>query len=102
MLPHSSYTMAEILMGRKVKTDIPQTSSHLTSQWDFLPDFQQKDKEFKEKQKRNYDHQHHVRPTDTLVDDGVITNYNKKSGIQYPNQTPGRVVSNAGTPDLTL
>jgi len=39
---------AELLMGRKVKTDIPQTASQLTPQWHFLPDFKQ-DKDFKAK-----------------------------------------------------
>ena len=43
-LPWCNYNPAELLMGRKVKTDIPQTASHLTPQWHFIPDFQQMDK----------------------------------------------------------
>ena len=47
-LPWCNYSPAELLMGRKVKTDIPQTASQLTPQWHFLPDFKQ-DKDFKAK-----------------------------------------------------
>ena len=91
-LPWCNYSPAELLMGRKVKTDIPQTASQLTPQWHFLPDFKQKDKDFKEKQKKNYDRQHRVRPADTLPDNSSVW---VRTGN---NQTPGRVVSNAGTP----
>ena len=79
-------------MGRKVKTDIPQTANQLTPQWNFIPDFQQKDKDFKSKQKKNYDRQHRVRPTDTLPDKSSVWVRTGKSQIS------GRVVSNAGVP----
>ena len=91
-LPWCNYSPAELLMGKKVKTDIPQTASHLTPQWHFLPDFQQMDKEFKEKQKQNYDCHHRVRQADSLpVDSPVwVTTGNR--------QIPGRVISNASAP----
>ena len=91
-LPWCNYSPAELLMGRRIKTDIPQTASRLTPQWHFLPDFQQKDNEFKEKQKRNYDRRHHVRPADTLPDNYSVWVTTNNS------QIPGRVISNAGTP----
>ena len=53
--------------GRRVKTDIPQAACHLIQQWHFLPDFQQKDKRFKDKQKKNYDRRHRVQTTDPLA-----------------------------------
>ena len=40
-LPWYNYSPAELLMVRKVTTDILQTASHLTPQWHFLPDSQQ-------------------------------------------------------------
>ena len=91
-LPWCNYSPAELLMGRRIQTDIPQITSQLTPQWHFLPDFQQKDKEFKKKQKRNYDRRHQVRPADTLPDDSLVwvTTGNSK--------TPGTVITNAGTP----
>ena len=57
-LPWCNYSPSELLMGRRVKTDIPQTADYLILRWHFLPDFQQKDKEYKDKQKENYDLQH--------------------------------------------
>ena len=91
-LPWCNFSPSELSMGRKVKTDIPQTANHFTPQWHFLPDFQRKENKFKEKQKKNYDRRHRVKPADTLPDDSLVwvTTGN--------NQTPGRVVSNAGTP----
>ena len=64
----------------------------MTLQWHFLPDFRQKDKEFKVKQKSNYDRKHRTKPADTLPDNSSVwvTTGN--------NQTPRTVVSNAGTP----
>jgi len=91
-LPWCNYSPAELLMGRKVKTDIPQTATQLTPQWNFIPDFQQKDKDFKRKQKENYDRHHRVRSTDTLPDNTTVWVRTGNS------QTPGRVISNAGTP----
>jgi len=91
VVDYSRYPEVIKLSSTTSKTDITQTSSHLTSQWHFLPDFRQKDKEFKEKQKRNYDHRHHVTPADTLPDDSSVWMTTGNS------QTPERVVSNAGT-----
>jgi len=91
-LPWCNYSPAELLMGRKVKTDIPQTASQLTPQWHFLPDFKQKDKDFKTKQKKNYDRKHRARSVDTLPDNTPVW---VRTGN---NQTPGRVMSNASTP----
>ena len=91
-LPWCNYSPAELLMGRRIKTDIPQITSQLTPQWHFLPDFQQKDKEFKNTQKRNYDCRHQVRPADTLPDDSSVWVTTGNS------QTPGKVITNAGTP----
>jgi len=85
-LPWCKNSPAELLMGRKVKTDIPQTTSHLTPQWHFLPDFQQKDMDFKSNQKKNYDCQHHVRAVDTLPDNSSVWVRTGNS------QIPGRIV----------
>ena len=91
-LPWCSYSPSELSMGRKVKTEIPQTADHFTPQWHFLPDFQRKENKFKEKQKNNYDRQHRVKPADVLPDDSPVwvTNGN--------NQILERVLSNAATP----
>ena len=38
-LPWGNYGPAGLLVGRIIKTDIPQITSQLTPQWHFLPDF---------------------------------------------------------------
>ena len=48
----------ELLMGRKVRTTLPQTQSQLIPKWPFLEEFKQKDTRFKNQQKRNYDKRH--------------------------------------------
>ena len=51
-LPWCNYSPSELLMGRRVKTYIPQTADYLIPRWHFLPDFQQKDKNIKKSRKR--------------------------------------------------
>ena len=87
-----SITHENFLTTKYFQTTVCQTASYMTPQWHFLPDFRQKDKEFKEKQKRNYDRRHHVRPADTLPDNSSVWITASNS------QIPGTVVSNAGTP----
>lgn len=41
----------ELLMGRKVKTTLPVTQHQLVLQWDYLPEFRQKEEVFKNQQK---------------------------------------------------
>ena len=91
-LPWCNYSPSELLMGRRVKTDIPQTADYLNPRWHFLPDFQQKDKEYKGKQKENYDLQHRARSADILPKDLLVW-------VRTGNtQVPGRVISTATTP----
>ena len=90
--PWCNYSPFELLMGRRVKTDIPQTADYLIPRWHFLPNFQQKDKEYKEKQKENYDLQHRTRSADVLPENSPVW-------VRTGNtQVPGRVISTATTP----
>ena len=41
---------AELLFGRKINTDLPQTDHCLTPQWTYLDKFRKADKEYKNKQ----------------------------------------------------
>ena len=51
-IPWCSFSPAQLLMGRQIKTDIPTSKSQLIPQWSYLADFQEKDREYKAKQKR--------------------------------------------------
>ena len=59
---------AELLMGRRLRTDVPQTSQSLTPQWPYLSQFQKDDHTFKDKQKHDFDRHHRVRDLPELPD----------------------------------
>ena len=61
---------AELLMGRHLKTDIPQPRKAFTPESPHLYlDFREKDKKWKERQKSYYDKRHRVKNLTPLPDD---------------------------------
>jgi len=46
-IPWCHFSPVELLMGRKLKTDVPVPKSVLTPQWPFMDLFREKDKEYK-------------------------------------------------------
>ena len=91
-LPWCKLSPAELLMGRRLRTDVPQTSQSLTPQWPYLSQFQKDDHTFKDKQKHDFDRRHRVRDLPELPDstDVWVTTNN--------NPIPGRVVTSAAAP----
>ena len=83
---------SELLMGRNVRTDVPQVPSHLIPEWGYLAKFRQQDAKYKEQQQRNYNQRHRVRPLDVLPDETPVW---IRTG---ETQTSGRVVRQANTP----
>ena len=65
-LPWCKLSPAELLMGRKVKTDIPQASHQLKPTWSYLTTFRERDREYKLQQKKQYDQQHRVKDQEPL------------------------------------
>ena len=53
-------------MGRRVRTDVPETDEHFIPDWQFLSEFRKKDEEYKRKQKESYDEHHRIRSLDPL------------------------------------
>ena len=51
-LPWCNLTPAELLMERWLKTDVPLTKELLIPSWPHLTDFAEKDRRYKEKQKK--------------------------------------------------
>jgi len=91
-LPWCGRSPAELLMGRQIRTVLPQTSQSLVPQWPYLTEFKRANDKFKEQQKRNYDNRHRVRnlpeiPNNTDV--WVTTD---------GHNTSGRVMRMADTP----
>ena len=90
--PWCGLSPAELLMGRRLKTDVPQVRQLLVPNWPHLEGFEEKDKQLKLQQKENYDRRHRVRPLPPLLEDTPV--WVNTQG----RQTPGRVVTTAATP----
>ena len=83
---------AELLMGRRLRANIPVLKSQLIPEWKYLEGFRDKNRTYKQKQKRNFDRHHGARALSSIPDntDVWIT-----SGDQ---PVAGRVVSPANAP----
>ena len=92
LLPWCGYSPAELLMGRKMRTNIPILNEKLFPELPDYEKFKQCDKTFKESQKCNYDRRHAAHPLPHLPD-------NSKVWVTTENrQMPGQIVSRATTP----
>ena len=60
-LPWCGLSPAELLMGRVIRTDVPQDVKTFTPEWSYLPTYRDKEKRYREVQKQNYDHPHRTR-----------------------------------------
>ena len=70
--PWCGLSPAELLMGRCLRTAVPQVDTHLLPSWSYIDTFKQKDQQFKLKQKRNYDRRHRVRELPSIPDDQQV------------------------------
>ena len=91
-LPWCGFSPAELLMGRRIRTDVPQVSKTFVPQWPYLQTFSHKDKEFKAQQKLNYDRRHRTKSLPQFPDDTPVWVRTNN------NQTPGRITSASSTP----
>ena len=62
------YSPSELLMGRRLRTTLPQVQELLIPKWSYLSEFRLKDKQHKDLQKENYDKCHRVAPLPELPD----------------------------------
>ena len=90
--PWCKLSPAELLMGRRLRGNMPLTRKQLIPEWTYMEDFKLQNKRFKERQKKNYDHRHRVCNIPPLPD-------NTKVWITSSDQpTPGVIVRAANTP----
>ena len=59
-------------MDRQLKTDVPQIKELLIPNWPHLTDFEEKDREYKERQKKDFDRRHRTRPLPSLPNDSDV------------------------------
>ena len=81
---------AELSMGRKLRSNLPQTIDQLTPKWSYLENFSQSNEAFKKKQQQNYDYRHRARPLTPIPNDSPVWVNMGTSNI------PGRVVVHHG------
>ena len=90
--PWCGLSPTELLMGRRLRANIPMTSDQLTPDWTFLKQFKRSNHNFKEQQRRNYNHRHRVRVLTPIPDDTAVW-------VTSGNQpTTGQVISPANSP----
>lgn len=77
---------AELLMGRRLRDNLPQVTPQLTPEWHYLEEFRKQDAEYKAKQKTNYDRRHRTRPLPLIPDSSEVWITSNSDG-----PVPGRV-----------
>ena len=60
-------------MGRRLRTDLPQTKELLTPNWSHLNDFAERDRQYKGKQKEDFDRHHRSRTLPPLPNDSDVS-----------------------------
>ena len=93
-LPWCNLSPAELCMGRKVRSTIPQLNHHLVPKWSYMASFRKQNATFKDKQKENYDNRHRVRALPTVPEDTEVW-VTVGTGAE---QVRGTVTSAASTP----
>ena len=91
-LPWCGFSPAELSMGRKVRSTVPQVKKHLTPGWSYLEEFKEKNAQFKDKQKGNFDRRHCTRDTPEIPDDTEVWVNSGRESVR------GRVVTTSDTP----
>ena len=91
-LPWCGRSPAELLMGRKIRSTLPVTSSTLVPEWPYLREFQRANETFKQRQKTDYDRRHRVRNLPEIPDNTSVWVRHGGSPIA------GRTISSANTP----
>ena len=91
-LPWCNLSPAELLMGRAIRSNIPQLEKTFHPKWPYLHKFRQDNDRFKKRQKSDFDRRHWTRPlTEIPNNTEVLVHINDHS-------TPGRVTGPANTP----
>ena len=87
-LPWCGLSPAQLLMGRIIRTDVPQHSTIFQPEWSYLKDFREGEKVYRNNQKRNYDECHRTRSLPDLPDNSPVW-------VDMPpnGQIPGNVVT---------
>ena len=92
-LPWCKLSPAELLMGRKLRTNLPILPDQLKPKWPYLKEFQMQDDRVKKNRKINFDRQHKAQSLPQIPDDASVWITNERH-----QPAPGRVIEQAATP----
>ncbi|XP_011410334.1 PREDICTED: uncharacterized protein K02A2.6-like [Amphimedon queenslandica] len=91
-LPWCHFSPAELLMGRRIRTEVPQTQEQFKPKWPYLEKFERAEERHKLKQKQNFDKRRRARSLPALEMDTLVW-------VNFQNhQVPGTVADSADTP----
>ena len=92
-LPWCERSPAELLMGRQLRTDLPQREERLIPEWSYLKELKGQDTVFKARLKKDFDRRHKAYPSIPLPEGTDVWVKTKGKDV-----VPGTVLSNADTP----
>ena len=92
-LPWCGLSPAQLLMGRQIRSNVPQVTEALIPQWAYLSNFRQKDEREKQKQKADFDSRHGTRALPEIPDNTAVWIASDSNC-----RSPGRVTTSAETP----
>lgn len=90
--PWCKLSPSELLMGRRVRSNIPLVKDQLVPDWNYLGAFRESNRSFKLTQKSNYDRRHRVRPLPEIPIDSEVWITSGDKPVR------GAIVSVADTP----
>ena len=91
-MPWCGLSPAELCMGRRIRTSVPQVTTQLVPTWNFLTDFRRNNEDFKGKQKKNYDSRHGVCERSCIPNDTEVWIQSESEPL------PGTIAAPASTP----
>lgn len=87
-----SFLPAELLMGRQLKTDVPQVKAHYVPKWPHIENLKEVHQKYRDSQSKHYNRCHRTRALPALPEDTAVWVQNEHS------QDPGNIVRPASTP----
>jgi len=91
-LPWCNLTPSELLMGRQLKTDVPQTKEHYIPKWSHIKNLKELHQKYRNVQSKHHNRRHRDRTLPPLPGDTAVWVQNGNS------QEPGNIVRPASTP----
>jgi len=91
-LPFCGFSPAQLMMGRRLRTTLPQLPSLLVPRWPDLADVRSREEAERERMKQTYDRRHRTRRSDELEPGRPVW------VLRDGTRQPGKVVRRAGEP----